>query len=127
MSCDRERVLRVLTNLIGNAIKYTPVGGTIRVTVAPRPHAVCFSITDTGVGMSAADLRRVFDPYFRVDPCASEGSGLGLFIAKGIVEAHGGRIWAESELGVGSSFRFSLPRAPKDRGPRRRARPHGET
>jgi signal transduction histidine kinase len=111
VSCDRDRVLRVLANLIGNAIKYTPEGGIIHVTVAPQERAVCFSVTDTGVGLSPADLRRVFDPYYRVDPCVPEGSGLGLFIAKGIVEAHGGKIWAESALGAGSSFRFTLPRA----------------
>lgn len=121
--CDRERVLRVLSNLICNAIKYTPDGGSIRVTVAPRERDACFSVTDTGVGMSQASLRRVFEPYFRADPLASEGSGLGLYIAKGIVEAHGGRIWAESEEGTGSSFHFTLPLSQgeaEDRGRRRR-------
>lgn len=121
--CDRERVLRVLANLISNAIKYTPEGGSIRVTVAPRGRAACVSVTDTGIGMRPAELRRVFDPYFRAAPRSSEGSGLGLYIAKGIVEAHGGRIWAESEVGVGSSFHFTLPLsrdAAEDRGRRRR-------
>lgn len=121
--CDRERVLRVLENLICNAIKYTPEGGSIRVTVAPRERDACFSVTDTGVGLSQAALRRVFEPYFRADPRASEGSGLGLYIAKGIVEAHGGQIWAESEQGAGSSFHFTLPLSQgeaEDRGRRRR-------
>ncbi len=107
--CDRVRVLRVLANLIGNAIKYTPEGGNLRVMVAPRERTVCFSVTDTGVGMSQAELRRVFDPYYRATPNVGEGSGLGLFIAKGLVEAHGGRLWVESEVGAGSSFRFTLP------------------
>ena len=81
------------------------------------------AVSDTGVGMSQAALRRVFEPYFRADPLASEGSGLGLYIAKGIVEAHGGRIWAESEEGTGSSFHFTLPLSQgeaEDRGRRRR-------
>lgn len=107
--CDRERVLRVLANLIDNAIKYTPEGGSIHITMAPRERAACFSVTDTGIGMSQADLRRVFEPYFRAAPRACTGTGLGLFIAKGIVESHGGRLWVQSEVGVGSSFHFTLP------------------
>lgn len=107
--CDRERVLRVLANLIGNATKYTPEGGSIRLTVEPSGRAACFSVTDTGVGMSEAQLRRIFEPYYQAAPGTCEGSGLGLFIARGIVEAHGGRLWADSEEGVGSTFQFTLP------------------
>jgi len=129
--CDRERVLRVLGNLIGNAIKYTPEGGRIHVAVTSRERAICYAVTDTGVGIGAADLRRVFDPYFRADPGASEGSGLGLFIAKAIIEAHGGRIWATSTLGIGSSFEFTLPLpaplTPKNGDPRADAGQHGDT
>lgn len=109
LMCDRERILRVLANLVDNAIKYTPKGGNIRVTMAHGEGAVCISVTDTGVGMSQIELQRVFEPYFRAAPGAGSGTGLGLFIAKGIVEAHGGRLWVQSEVGVGSSFHFTLP------------------
>jgi signal transduction histidine kinase len=110
VACDRDRVLQVIANLVGNAIKFTP-HGDIRVAAVPTDDAVRLSVSDTGPGIPEAQLGRVFDRYWRGDD-NHHGSGLGLFIAKGIVEAHGGRIWVESAPGAGSAFHFTLPRAP---------------
>ena len=106
---DCDRVQQVVCNLVGNAMKFTPPGG--RITVAARTEAgeVVVSVQDTGAGMSEADLEKVFEPYWQAQRTASLGAGLGLKIAKGIVEAHGGRIWAESALGKGTTFFFTLP------------------
>jgi NtrC-family two-component system sensor histidine kinase KinB len=103
---------QVATNLIGNAVKFTPAGGQITVSARRSAGEVVAEVRDTGIGVPADLLERIFDKYYRV-PGASgeqvEGTGLGLHIAKRIVEAHGGRIWAESMLGQGSVFRFTLP------------------
>ena len=107
--CDAERVGQVFINLIGNAIKFTDAGGTVTVGVELRPGEVCFSVADTGPGIAAPDLMHVFDRFWRGRRTGRAGAGLGLSIAKGIVEAHGGRIWAESQVGVGSTFFFTLP------------------
>ena len=104
--CDRGRVLQVIANLVGNAIKFTPERGDIRIVAARAHGAVRISIHDTGPGIAAPQLPFVFDRYWRGEDA---GTGLGLFISKGIVEAHGGRIWAESEAGTGSAFHFTLP------------------
>jgi signal transduction histidine kinase len=120
--CDRERVLQVLSNVIGNAIKFSPDGSTVRVRVQRAPHAASISVQDDGPGIEAGDLPYVFDRYWHTKS-ARGGSGLGLFIAKGIVEAHGGRIWAESRCGGGSTFHFIVPvsEEPPVRSPHARA------
>jgi len=107
--CDAGRILQVLSNLIGNAMKYTPEGGTIAVRVEPRQGELWFAVADSGPGIPQPEQRHVFDRYWRGSVGARPGSGLGLAIASGIVEAHAGRIWVESEVGVGSTFWFALP------------------
>lgn len=109
---DCDRLQQVVCNLVGNAMKFTPAGG--RITISARAAAaegdeVQVSVKDTGAGMSAADLERIFEPYWQAQRTASLGAGLGLKIAKGIIEAHGGRIWVESALGEGTTFFFTLP------------------
>jgi two-component system phosphate regulon sensor histidine kinase PhoR len=109
---DRHRLLQVMNNLLSNAIKFTPGGGTIDVTLRPHPGSVEIGVRDTGPGIAAAAMPTLFDRFTRVEPAASRtvGTGLGLMIAKQIVEAHGGRIWVHSEEGQGSEFCFSIPR-----------------
>ena len=109
--CDRERVLQVLGNLIGNAIKFTPDGGAVQVSAEPFDDEVLFTVRDTGVGVSPKQLPHVFDRFWQATPKARLGSGLGLTIAKGVVEALGGRIWVESRPGDGTTFFFTLPLA----------------
>lgn len=108
---DRGRVLQVLDNLIGNALKFTGKGGSISVGATMHGGEVLFRVRDTGVGMSQDALRHVFDRFWQMRT-DRRGAGLGLAIAKGIVEAHGGRIWADSELGKGTTFYFTVPLAP---------------
>jgi two-component system phosphate regulon sensor histidine kinase PhoR len=109
---DAERVRRVLANLVHNAIKFTPTGGRVTVTALPGGGEVTVRVTDTGVGIPDEDLTRVFERFYKVDKSRSgEGTGLGLAIAKHVVQAHGGRIWAESQVGKGSTFSFTLPRS----------------
>jgi PAS domain S-box-containing protein len=110
VACDPVRIGQVLTNLIDNAIKFVPAGGRITVSATPSASEVRLSVADSGGGIPPADLPRVFDLYWQARDTARLGRGLGLAIAKGIVEAHGGRIWVESESGVGSTFHFTLPR-----------------
>ncbi len=109
VKCDRTRVLQVLGNLLGNALKFTPDGG--QLTVGARRHRgeVQFWVRDTGTGIRSEALPHVFERYWQAKDAESRGTGLGLYIAKGIVEAHGGRIWAQSEPGQGSTFTFTLP------------------
>jgi CheY-like chemotaxis protein/two-component sensor histidine kinase len=111
VDCDSVRIQQVLTNLIRNAIKFTKPGGSIQIRVKPIAGRACVSVTDTGVGIPKTDLPHIFDRFTRVSRTARQGTGLGLSIAKGIVEAHGGRIWAVSQEGVGSTFFFTLPLA----------------
>ena len=104
----------VLQNLLDNAIQYTPAGGRIQVSAAARAREVVISVADTGIGIPLADQERIFERFYRVDAARSReagGTGLGLSIAKHIVEAHGGRLWVESEVGRGSKFFFSVPLA----------------
>jgi PAS domain S-box-containing protein len=108
--CDRDRLGRVLANLIGNAVKFTRKG-TITVRAEQRAGFVLVSIVDTGAGIAPELLPRVFDRYVTT-PGSQGGTGLGLHIAKGIVEAHGGRIWVDSTPGRGSTFSFTLPQRP---------------
>jgi K+-transporting ATPase KdpC subunit len=108
---DRERVQIVFANLLTNALRYTPAGGRIEVRANPVDNAVRFEVADTGEGIPHEYLQQVFEKFYRV-PSASGGSaGLGLSIAKEIVEAHGGEIGVESEVGRGSTFWFTLPLA----------------
>lgn len=109
--CDRDRVLQVLGNLIGNAIKFTPEGGSVRVSAEPIGDEVLFAVRDTGIGVSGKQLPHVFDRFWQASPKARLGSGLGLTIAKGVVEALGGRIWVESRRSEGTAFYFTLPLA----------------
>ncbi len=110
--CDRERVIQLLLNLLGNAIKYTPRSGSIRVVAKPQTSGVLVAVHDTGPGIDKTQLAHIFDPYWQAGKTAHKGAGLGLSIAKGIVEFHGGKLWAESEPGQGSSFYFTLPSTP---------------
>ena len=109
VASDRERVLQVFSNLIGNAIKFTPKGGRIRLLACGEGNEVRFTVADTGPGIPPEHLDHVFDRYWQAKSTAKLGAGLGLSIAKGIVEAHGGRIWVESPPGSGAQFNFTLP------------------
>jgi|HubBroStandDraft_5_1064220.scaffolds.fasta_scaffold28956_2 signal transduction histidine kinase len=107
--CDRDRILQVLSNLIGNAIKVSPKGGRLAVRVEALGPETIFAVSDEGRGISPDDLQHLFERYWRSEDVVYKGTGLGLAIARGIVAAHGGRIWAESQLGRGATFRFSVP------------------
>jgi signal transduction histidine kinase len=106
---DRDRLLQVLDNLIGNAIKFTAPGGNIVVGAAPRASEVLFRITDTGAGIPQEQLAHLFDRFWQAEKADRRGAGLGLPIVKGIIEAHGGRIWVESQIGRGTTFYFTVP------------------
>jgi signal transduction histidine kinase len=108
---DHERILQVLANLLSNAIKFTRTGGRISVRVKPLGQEVHFSVTDTGSGIPKHQLEAVFERLWQARSEDRRGLGLGLYISKCIVEAHGGRIWAESQLGQGSTFSVTLPGA----------------
>lgn len=113
---DPDRIGQVLTNLLGNALQYTPAAGRVRVHARPDPEGVAIAVSDTGIGIPAEDLPHVFDRFYRVDRSrarASGGSGIGLTIARHLVEAHGGSIRAESAgPGCGSTLIVTLPTAP---------------
>ena len=106
---DRDRLLQVLSNVIGNAIKFTPAGGRIVVSATRAGPVVRFAVQDTGPGVAAEAMPRLFDAFWQVSSTGRSGAGLGLAIAKGIVEAHGGQIWVESDGRHGSTFVFTLP------------------
>ncbi len=108
LDCDAHRVLQVLSNLIGNAIRYTDPSGSVVVRADRIGNEARISVSDTGPGMSAEELARMWDFFWRAKNAPGAGVGLGLWIAKGLVEAHGGRIWAESKPGVGTTFFFTL-------------------
>ncbi|MFY1663067.1 ATP-binding protein [Pseudomonas sp. Pseu.R1] len=108
---DPERMFQVLSNLVGNAIKFTPKEGKISVTATVEGHFVAVNIVDSGPGIAADQLPHVFERYWRIREGNPSGTGLGLYISQGIVKAHGGELTATSELGVGSVFRFTLPLA----------------
>ena len=114
---DADKVTQVLTNLVSNAIKYTPFGGRIQISLEVVGDAsVTTCVADTGIGVSAADQKKLFQKFFRADNSSTReagGTGLGLVIAKTIVELLGGAIWLESEVGRGSRFHFTLPLSPK--------------
>ncbi|MBI3288790.1 MAG: HAMP domain-containing histidine kinase [Elusimicrobia bacterium] len=111
VTADARRILQVLSNLIGNALKFTPEGGTIDVNAQRDGQFVRFSVIDSGRGIAAEEMAMLFDRFYQTADNVQrrEGLGLGLAICKGLVTAHGGRIWAESLTGVGSAFNFTLP------------------
>jgi two-component system, OmpR family, phosphate regulon sensor histidine kinase PhoR len=112
IAADRRRLSEVLQNLLDNAMQYTPAGGQIMVAASANGAEVTFTVSDTGIGIPLADQSRIFERFYRVDVARSRevgGTGLGLSIAKHLVDAHGGRIWVESEVGQGSQFHFTVP------------------
>jgi signal transduction histidine kinase len=109
LQCDRNRVLQVFGNIIGNAIKFCRPDDRITITAERDQDHVRFCIADTGPGIEPELVARLFEPYHASPQDKRRTSGLGLYISKGIVEAHGGRIWVESELGRGTRFYFTLP------------------
>jgi signal transduction histidine kinase len=116
---DRDRINQVFDNLLGNAIKFSPRGGAISIEVQDTGDMIQVGVRDTGVGIPSEKLDKVFDRFYQVDGSATRrfgGAGLGLAIARRIIEAHGGRIWVESEVGQGSAFKFALPKiqAPRE-------------
>jgi signal transduction histidine kinase len=106
---DSDRIFQVLSNLFANAIDSTPQGGSICVSAARVDDGVRIAVRDSGRGIAETDLERIFKPYSQLDRARRRGLGLGLFISRSIVQAHGGRIWAESKLGAGSTFFFTVP------------------
>ena len=109
---DPDRLEQVMVNLLHNAIKFTPSGGEILISASPLDRQIVFSVKDTGVGIPSIDLPRIFERFYKADRARSTGgTGLGLAISRHLVEAHGGRIWAESVEGQGSTFYFSIPQA----------------
>jgi signal transduction histidine kinase len=108
---DERRIRQVIFNLLSNAVKFTPAGGLVDVSATQRNGEVTVSIADTGPGIAAEDLDRIFEEFQQTEAGARqrEGTGLGLALSKRFVEMHGGRIWCDSELGKGSTFRFTLP------------------
>jgi signal transduction histidine kinase len=113
VAADREKLARVLGNLLDNAVKYSPAGGRIEVDARRLADSAEISVADEGIGIPRADRERVFTKFFRADRegAAHEGTGLGLFLVRGLVTAMGGRVWVESEEGRGSRFTFELPLA----------------
>ena len=109
LNCDRHRILQVFANLLGNAVKFTEKGG-VRLEVSVDEREVCFSISDTGAGISPEHLPHLFERYWQAREGERSGAGLGLYIARRIVEAHGGRIWADSARGKGTRISFTLLR-----------------
>jgi two-component system, OmpR family, phosphate regulon sensor histidine kinase PhoR len=110
VKADPARIEQVLVNILHNAIKFTPPNGEINVSALQDGNQIIFSVTDSGAGIAPEDLSRIFERFYKADRARSTGgTGLGLSIARHLVEAHGGRIWAESEVGKGSTFYFSLP------------------
>jgi signal transduction histidine kinase len=107
---DEDRIVQVLANLLGNALRFTDRGGEVSVGAKRIGAVVEITVRDTGAGIPPGELPRIFDRYWTVRRNAPKGgTGLGLAIARGIVEAHGGRLWAESKVGKGSTFRFTVP------------------
>ena len=107
--CDRNRVMQVLSNLIGNAIKFTPANGQIGVRCAKADKEVQVSVSDTGPGIDPEKIKTIFERFSQINSQDRRGIGLGLYIAKMMVQEHSGRIWVESKLGAGSTFHFTLP------------------
>ncbi|NMP24311.1 sensor histidine kinase [Sulfobacillus harzensis] len=119
---DPLRLEAVIRNLVDNAVKYSPSGSTIRIELAPHTEGLHLRVADEGLGIPSHDLPRVFDGFFRGSnlPATQGGMGLGLYLCRQIIERHGGRIWAESQEGRGTTFHVVLPR---ERGQQHGARP----
>jgi len=112
MMLDRDMFINIMTNLVSNAIKYSPKGGNINILLHRNSEAVLVSVSDEGMGIAGDKIPMVFDKFYRVDSALNRetgGTGLGLATVKYIVEGFGGKIWVESELGKGSRFTFTLP------------------
>jgi len=109
---DEQRMEQVLSNLISNAIKYAP-GGEIRIQGQVRPDIVIVCVSDEGPGIAAEDIPHIFDRFYRAPEMArqTKGAGLGLYLVRAVIEAHGGRIWVNPEVGQGARICFSLPRS----------------
>jgi signal transduction histidine kinase len=115
---DAKKVDEILINLIDNAIKYSPDGGEVRVSMVRDGDFVEVSVEDSGIGIAPEDAARLFQKFHRVSTPETRdigGTGLGLYIVKNLVEAHGGRIWLQSAPGVGTTFTFTLPVSPANR------------
>jgi two-component system phosphate regulon sensor histidine kinase PhoR len=107
---DAPRLEQVLVNLIHNSVKFTPPGGQVILSAQKEDGCIRFAVQDSGAGIPAADLPRIFERFYKTDRARSSGgTGLGLSICRHIVEAHGGQIWVESEEGKGSTFFFTIP------------------
>jgi signal transduction histidine kinase len=115
VEADRARFLQVIGNLVGNSVKFTAAGGRVTIRATAEPGEVRFSVADTGVGIPADNLPHIFDRYWSGNPIERHAVGLGLAICKGLVEAHGGRIWAESTPGLGTTLHFTIPRLDEER------------
>lgn len=114
LTADRSQINRVLINIIGNALKFTPQGGKITVSARAAGSGIQMDVSDTGCGMPQEALDKIFEEFYRVDNAVNQGvkgTGLGLSLVKHIIEAHGGRIWVKSEIGKGSTFSFTTPMA----------------
>jgi signal transduction histidine kinase len=111
IQADERKIRQVVLNLLSNAIKFTPEGGRIEVGAMPKDGSVEISVSDTGVGIAPEDQEAVFEEFRQVGAADKkvEGTGLGLTLCRKFIELHGGRIWVKSELGVGSTFTFTLP------------------
>jgi two-component system sensor histidine kinase/response regulator len=109
MTCDRARLVQVFANLLGNAVKFCKAGDSITVRSEVHSGVLAFEVADTGPGIAPEDLPHIFDRYWSAGQHKSSGTGLGLYIAKGIIEAHGGSIRVASEPGVGTTFHVTLP------------------
>jgi signal transduction histidine kinase len=109
VKCDHDRMLQVLSNIIHNAIKFTPEGGTVRIHAERLDTDCLVSVADTGIGIPKGELTSIFERFRQIDRPDRTGFGLGLYISRFIVEAHRGRIWAESEVGAGTTFYFTMP------------------
>jgi Amt family ammonium transporter len=112
IKADRLRFCQVISNLISNACKYSPAGATVTVTAREANGLIQIDVADTGIGISKEDQARLFSKFFRADNTSTRavsGTGLGLYITKHLIEAHGGNIWAESQLGKGTAFHFTWP------------------
>jgi signal transduction histidine kinase len=115
-TADRDRMFQVLSNLLSNAIKFSSVEGKIAVHATGSGHDLQVSVQDEGPGIPERDLDRVFEPLFQLQESDARGLGLGLYISRAIIEAHGGKIWATSRPGAGSTFCFTVPRTRSERG-----------
>ena len=115
VQADPDRLREIMDNLLGNALRHTPSGGTVTITTRTRPGEVQIAVTDTGDGIAAAHLSHVFDRFYRADPARSRatgGSGIGLTIARALAQAHGGDLHAASDgIGSGAMFTLILPSA----------------